>query len=88
MDSPFIAPRHREGLKPGQWDPAQNPYAQAEVARRGLLENMHYCLGPVPEGGAKVNTMYDAAAMGTRLAYWIGLHFAMPECIVAVCHMR
>lgn len=73
VGAPFVADRPaRAGLKPGQWHPTQNQNVQSEIARRGLLQNMFYCLGLVPPGGFRLNTPYTAAAMGTRLAYWIG----------------
>lgn len=73
VDTPFVPDRPaREGLKPGQWRPTQDVNVQAEIARRGLLQNMYYCLGVVPPGGFSLNTPYTATAMGTRLAFWIG----------------
>lgn len=72
-DMPFVADRPaREGLKAGQWDPAQNAHVQADIVRRGLLKNMYYCLGLVPKGGLKVGDVHEATAMGTRLVYWLG----------------
>eukprot|EP00892_Ulva_mutabilis_P005545 jgi/Ulvmu1/3362/UM156_0019.1 len=71
VDMPFVADRpDREGLKPGQWDPAQNPFVQTDIARRGLLKNMYYCLGLVPKEGLKSSVVHEAEAMGTRIAYW------------------
>ena len=84
--SAFVPDRPaRPGLKPGEWDPAQGFAPRKDIAKRTYLKDMYYCVAELPQGGLKVDKLYEAQAMSKKITYWQGTRLCSQQvCNIAV----